>query len=114
MPRNITEDFKKVFKAFSEGKEAVGGKVSMGGGSGHRCRAEGNNFYSYDMLVAKRFHWLDFGKEEKIMYVVINRTYAPSNTTRRHIDALMSCLPQAAIVNEGSCLTWDFKFSGNY
>jgi hypothetical protein len=84
MPSNITKDFQKVFKAFIEGKETVGGKVSMGNGSGRRCRAEGNSFYSYNMLVAKRFS----DNSGKIMYVVINRTYAPSNTTRRHIDAL--------------------------
>lgn len=109
MPHRVTKDFKKVFQAFSEGKEAIGGKVTMGG-SGHRCRAEGNSFYSYNMLVAKRFT----DNSGKIMYVVIDRMYAPSNTTRRHVDALMTVLPQAHIVDEGSILTWDFKFNSSY
>ena len=114
MPSRITKDFQKVFDAFSEGKEAMGGKVSMGGGSGVRCRTDGHNFYSYDMLVAKRFHWLDFGTQEKTLYVVIDREYGPSVTTKRHIDALMSVIDGAQIVREGSIMTWDFKFSGNY
>jgi hypothetical protein len=110
MPSNITKDFQKVFKAFIEGKEAVGGKVSMGNGSGRRCRTDGHNFYSYRMLVAKRFS----DNSGKIMYVVIAEEYAPSNTTRRHVRALMNSLEQAQIVREGSIMTWDFKFTGNY
>lgn len=106
MPHRITKDFKKVFQAFSEGKEAIGGKVTMGGGSGIRCRTDGQNFYSYKMLVAKRFT----DNSGKLMYVVIDRMYGPSTTTKRHIDALMTVLPQAQIVREGSILTWDFKF----
>jgi hypothetical protein len=110
MPRNITKDFQKVFQAFSEGKEAVGGKVSIGNGSGVRCSTDGFNFWSYKMLIAKRFQ----DNCGKLMYVVIAEEYAPSNTTRRHVRALMNSLEQAQIVREGSILTWDFKFSGNY
>lgn len=111
MPRMITKDFQKVFKAFSEGKEAIGGKVTMSGfssalSSAPRCRTDGHNFWSYNMLIAKRFSD-NFGGE---MIVVIAREYGPSITTRRHIDALMSVCPKAQIVREGSILTWDFKF----
>ena len=107
MPHRITKDFKKVFAAFCDGKEAEGGKISFNGyGDGRRCHTDGFNFYSYKMLVAKRFQ----DNSGKIMYVVISRDYGPSTTTRRHIDALMQSLPQARIVREGSILTCDFKF----
>jgi hypothetical protein len=108
MPSRITKDFKKVFAAFCEGKEAKGDKVSFPGyGDGSRCHTDGHNFYSYKMLVAKRFT----DNAGKLMYVVISRDYGPSNTTRRHIDALVESLPQASIVSEHSTLTWDFKFN---
>ena len=109
MPNIITKDFKKVFQGFIDGKEVTGGKVTMGG-SGVRCRTDGRNFWSYNMLIAKRFSD-NFGGE---MIVVIAREYGPSNTTRRHIDALMIVCPRAQIVREGSILTWDFKFNSGY
>lgn len=107
MPRLITKDFTKVFTAFCKGEQAEGGKISFAGyGDGLKCHTDGYNFYSYKMLVAKKFTD-NSGKE---MYVVIDRKYGPSITTRRHIDALMSQLKDVRIVSEGSILTWDFKF----
>lgn len=110
MPHLVTKDFKKVFQAFLEGKEAVGGKVSMGGGSGHRCRTDGNNLYSYNLLIAKRMT----GYISPEIIVVLSEEYAPSRTTKRHIRAVMILCNRAQIVRKESILTWDFKFNSSY
>lgn len=101
MRKNIA----KVITAFKAGK-------AVQGDSKRTCWTDGHNLYSYNMLIAKRFDWLDFGKEDrpKELFVVIDRKYGPSKTTRMHIDEVLGEFPYAQIVSENSVLTWDFKF----
>lgn len=97
MRKNIA----KVIKAFQAGK-------AIKGDSKGTCRTDGYNVWSYNMLIAKKFN--DNGRD---MYVLIDREYGPSKTTRMQIDAIFKELQgkNLHIVREGSILTWDFKFS---
>ena len=94
----------KVVEAFKLGKKAQGD-------SKRTIWTDGFNVYSYNMLIAKKFN--DGGKP---MYVVIDREYGPSNTTRSKIDGLQFLLrdENLHIVREHSILTWDFKFNVSY
>jgi hypothetical protein len=94
----------KVIEAFKLGKAAQGDskRTIWTDGKG--------NIYSYNMLIAKRFK----DSKGQDMIVVIDRSYAPSATTRNKVDAVMASFPNAAIVREGSILTWDFKFNSSY
>lgn len=95
----LQKGFKKAFWAFFDGKGM--GKV------GQKYNTDGRNFYFDRVLLAKRL--LD--DAGNLMYAVIARESVASSVVRVHIDALMSGLPKAQIVQEGSILTWDFKFS---
>lgn len=99
MRKNIAN----VIVAFKEGR-------AIQGDSKKTCYTDGRNLYSYGMLLAKRFTD-SCGKE---MIVVIGEEYAPSITTKKQIRSIMAGCTDAMIVREGSNLTWDFKFSGNY
>lgn len=111
MPSNITKDFVKVCNAFLAGTAIEGGKISFSGyGNGPRCHTNGGEFYSYGMLIAKRFK----DNAGKVSYYVIAREYGPSATTKRHITALMLSLPDPAVVREGCLIAHQFKFNASY
>ena len=93
----------KVLEAFKVCKAAKGD-------SKRTIWTDGHNIYSYRMLIAKRFS--DGSGGERI--VIIDRSYAPSATTRNKIDAVRAYYPNAGTVTENSVLTWDFKFSSSY
>jgi hypothetical protein len=94
----------KVIEAFQKDKAAQGDSKRTIWTDGE------GRIYSYNMLIARKFKD-NFGGE---MVVIIDRSYAPSATTRNKIDAVRAYYPNAGTVREGSILTWDFKFNSSY
>lgn len=100
----MRKNLSKVVEAFKLGKAAQGD-------SKRTIWTDGHNVYSYSMLIAKRFT----DNSNKVMFVVIDRSYGPSKTTKMQIDGIRNALePNVSIVSKDSCLTWDFKFSSSY
>ena len=61
-------------------------------GSGSNVMSTGDRFYSYQMLIAKRTRT---GAIE-----VISKKQSPSQTTTRHINAVLGAVPEAIVVDK--------------
>lgn len=72
-----------VICAFSQSDSAVGDSKKT-------CSTNGEEIYSYNMLIARR-------KDERIQ--VIKKDRSPSRTTSMQVNAVMSSFPNAEIVD---------------